>query len=325
MASARRMRLGEEGIAAIRPRRREYLHLPAVEQRADLVLCSAYGRGGGNDLGTDFLALDRPRAKLIQGGLVESDHAAHGAGDQVELVLDDQVRWSERIRQRMTTTLFTRPIEAIRIVPARPAEEPTDRTGPWHGREFVDCRDQETGQAVIDRFVDRQDRQRGVAREVASTIDTHDAQVDRCFGAGDKLERLGLELLAAPGAVLQGNGSRLSIVILKRDRLAVGTVRVSIPGAAHAIGRGSSADPEADLERPRAEGVRVLQPLQLQSTDQGRSAAELIKGQKTEGVSHQHAQADRGIPGILEPSMHQDKCRKAEVSLGLAAAGREEE
>src|SRR5271166_6571379 len=325
MASARRMRLGEEGIAAIRPRRREYLHLPAVEQRADLVLCSAYGRCGGNDLGSDFLAFDDSGAKLIQGGLVKPDHATHRARDQVELILDDQVRWCERSRQRMTTALFTGPVEAVRIVPARPAEEPTDRTGPWHGREFVDCRDQETGQAAIDWFVDRQDWQRRVAREVAATIDTHDAQVDRGLGAGDKLKRLGLELLATPGAVLQGDGSRLSIVVLKGDRLAVGTVRVGVPGAAHAIGRGSWADPEADLERPRAEGVRVLQPLQFQSTYQGRSAAELIKGQKTEGVPHQHAQADRSIPGILEPSMHQDKRREAKVSLGLAAAGREEE
>src|SRR5271166_2694672 len=325
MASARRMRLGEEGIAAIRPRRREYLHLPAVEQRADLVLCSAYRRCRGNDLGSDFLAFDDPGAKLVQGGLVKPDHAAHGAGDQVELVLDDQVRWRDRSRQRMSAALFTGTVEAMRIVPTRPAEEPTDVASPWHGREFVDGRDQEAGQAAIDRFVDRQDGQRGVAGEVAATIDTHDAQVDRGLGAGDKLKRLGLELLATPGAVLQGDGSRLSIVVLKGDRLAVGTVRVCVPGAAHAIGRGSSADPEADLERPRAEGVRVPQSLQLQSTYQGRSAAELIKGQKTEGVSHQHAQADRGIPGILEPSMHQDKCRKAEVSLGLAAAGREEE
>src|SRR5208337_5240350 len=102
---------------------------------------------------------------------------AHRAGDQVELVLDDQVRWRDRSRQRMSAALFTGTVEALRIVPGRPAEEPPDVASPWHGREFVNRRNQEAGQAAIDWLIDRQDRQRRVAREVASTIHTHDAQV----------------------------------------------------------------------------------------------------------------------------------------------------
>src|SRR5208337_2475064 len=101
-------------------------------------------------LGTDFLALDDPGAKLVQGGLVKPYHATHRSRDQVELVLDDQVRWRDRSRQRMSAALFTGTGEAMWIVPTRPADEPTDGACPWHGRKFVNRRNQEAGQAAID-------------------------------------------------------------------------------------------------------------------------------------------------------------------------------
>ena len=85
------------------------------------------------------------------------------------------------------------------------------------------------------------------------------------------------------------------------------------------------AHPEADLKGPGTEGVGVLQALQLQGTDQGRRAAELVERQQSERVPHQDAQPRRFIPRILQSAIDQGEGRESQVGLRLAAACREEE
>ena len=64
--------------------------------------------------------------------------------------------------------------------------------------------------------------------------------------------------------------------------------------AAHPVRRGGLADPQPDLERPVAELLDVLLPLQFQGADQRRGAAELVERQQPQRVAHQHAQAGGG-------------------------------
>ena len=128
-----------------------------------------------------------------------------------------------RSRQRMSAARLRRDRRSHADRTARPAEEPTDVAGPGHGREFVDGRDQEAGQAAIDRFVDRQDRQRRVAREVA-VDDSRRRPAGRSglSALGTSWNDWGLNFSPHQGQFSRGMGDGLSIVVLEGDRLAIG-------------------------------------------------------------------------------------------------------
>ena len=70
----------------------------AAEQRPDLVLGPAHRGGRGDDLRAAPLAVHLARAQRVEGRLVQPDHRAERAGDQVQLVLDDQVGRRQRRR-----------------------------------------------------------------------------------------------------------------------------------------------------------------------------------------------------------------------------------
>ena len=111
-------------------------------------------------LGRTLLPSIDPAAQLVQGRLVEPDHGPHGAGDQVQLVLDDQIRRLQRGRERAPPVLLAGAVESVLVVAVGTTEEGPDLAGPGHGRELVDRGDQEARQAAIDRLVDGQNRQR---------------------------------------------------------------------------------------------------------------------------------------------------------------------
>ena len=108
----------------------------------------------------------------------------------MQLVLDDQVGRRQRRGQRASSVPVAGAVEAVLVVAVGTAEEGADLAGPGHGGELVDRGDQEAGQAAIDRLVDRQDRQRLVAGEVAASVDADDAQVGRLVRVGHELERV---------------------------------------------------------------------------------------------------------------------------------------
>ena len=100
----------------------------------------------------------------------------------MQLVLDDEIGRVERpaivelacpARARRRRRSPTR-LEAVDM-----AEERAGLAYPWKAGELVDGRDQERGQAAIDRLVDGQDRQRPIAREVAGRIRAADHHIAR--------------------------------------------------------------------------------------------------------------------------------------------------
>jgi hypothetical protein len=62
------------------------------EDVAHLVGRASDGRGRCDNLRAHLGLPDLPRAEIVDGGLVQTDHRSEGPADQVELVLDDEVR-----------------------------------------------------------------------------------------------------------------------------------------------------------------------------------------------------------------------------------------
>ena len=86
---------GEERVARVEHLRREHRHVPPV-QRPDLVGGVPHGRGRRDDQRPDRRARrGAPGRQRVDGDLEQPDRGAERAGDQVQLVLDDQVRRPE--------------------------------------------------------------------------------------------------------------------------------------------------------------------------------------------------------------------------------------
>jgi hypothetical protein len=123
-----------------------------------------------------------------------------------------------------------------------------------------------------------------------------------------------------------GEGLRLES-LLERDGRGRGRVsggcRPSCP-----CGSGVAAWP---THRPISKGhgpsfSHVLLALELERADQRGGAAELVEREQPQRVAHQHATRPRRLQaGVAQPAQHQRERREAQVRLGLAAAGREEQ
>ena len=166
VALLRRMDLGKERIPAIRAGRREDVHLPAVEQRADLVLGPADRGRRGHDLRPDLRV--RPRLWL---------HSSSRAVSYSPTIVPSgpEIRCSSSWMTRsggsrsppgsgLPTCRVARAVEAVLVVALHAAEERAHLAGPRHGRELVHRGDHEAGQPAVDRLIDRQDRQRPLSR-----------------------------------------------------------------------------------------------------------------------------------------------------------------
>ncbi len=84
----------EEVVLHIESLRRKDVDI-AQEEGFDLVFGAADGGGGGDDFGPHLLTIDLPGGEVVDGGFVESDERSERTGDQVQLVLDDQVGWAQ--------------------------------------------------------------------------------------------------------------------------------------------------------------------------------------------------------------------------------------
>jgi hypothetical protein len=131
---------------------------------------------------------------------------------------------------------------------------------------------------------------------------------------------------AAPRAVLERDRRGVALgVALVGEHAGAGGGRAAVALRAELVRGGGLADPQADLEGPGAEALRVALALELEGADQRGGAAELIEGQEAQGVAHQHADAGAEQAGVTQAAQDQGEGGEAEVGLGLAAAGREEQ
>ncbi|WP_356948878.1 hypothetical protein [Streptomyces cacaoi] len=136
--------------------------------------------GGRDDLRASLvlravLVLPCPRAQLVDGRLEVSDGGAERAGDQMQLVLDDQVRRTEpgsrfrhilapaapRLVPIAASVLLVEVIVPV-SVPGAPlggaAEKQAGLAVPRQRRELVDGDDQQARQQPVDLLVHRQHR-----------------------------------------------------------------------------------------------------------------------------------------------------------------------
>jgi hypothetical protein len=115
------------------------------------------------------------------------------------------------------------------------------------------------------------------------------------------------------------------VVALVGEHAGAGGGGAAVALRAELVRGGGLADPQADLEGPGTEALRVALALELEGADQRGGAAELIEGQEAQGVAHQHADAGALQAGVTQPAQDQGEGGEAEVGLRLAAAGREEQ
>ncbi len=192
--------------------RREERHVGPAEERLGLLLRSSQRRRGGDDLRQDELARDLARREALDGGLVEADHRAERAGDEVELVLHDQLRWTQPRGERQS--VLRRPVEwPVELLPfprRDAAEEHASLAPPGQHRELVDSREQERGELAVDLLVDEQHRQPlgvlpraegAVARRLAGRRHTAHDHLLRVGPVGAEHQAVAAEAAPAPRAV----------------------------------------------------------------------------------------------------------------------------
>ena len=300
------------------------------EERLDLLPGVTDGGRRGDDLRPRPAPVDLPCAQRLDDRLVEACHRAERAGDQVQLVLDDEIGRRQRTRKPTAHARFRGAVEPVCVIPVGAAEQRAGIAHPRQRGELVHGGDEERGQAPVERLVDRHDRKRLVAGELALPVRARDAEIRRLLRIRNQREGVRGEILATPRTALHRNGCRPPArVVLVLAHLGAGGVRTPVALHPQMIGRSGLADPQTDLERPFAEPAGgVLPALQLQRADQPGRAPELIEGQQTQGVPHDDADARSSaavLARVAEPSQDHGERGEAEIRLGLAAAGGEEQ
>ena len=102
-------------------------------------------------------------------------------------------------------------------------------------------------------------------------------------------------------------------------------VFLAVLRAAEIVGRRSAADPEADFDRPGPKPFRLRFPFEFERADEASGALKLVESQKPQRVAHDDREARAFEAGIVEPTPRDGEGGEAQIGLGLAAAGREEE
>ena len=253
----------------------------------------------------------------------------------MQLVLDDEIRRIERptVAERPALTWFSRPVKADAVFKAIDVSK--ERAGlahPRQGRELVDRSDQKRRQTPIDRLVDGKDGQRPVAAKIAAGVGAADFEIGRRMLVRHAREGRRRERRPAPGAGLQRSRRTLvsSIAIAPHtpDRRRL----VGFSSSAQLVRRCVGADPQADFDRPVAEQAAF--PLidilgvgahELEGAHDAGSTGELVEGKEPQRVAHDDGDTGAEHPRTAQSSMSDHEGREPEVSLGLAAAGREEQ
>ena len=217
------------------------------------------------------------------------------------------------------------------VPPAAGRDVPEQRRGlAFAGQpgELVDRGDDERGCEPVDLLVDGEHRQAvldgAAASERARAQVVTAVDVDPSGGHVDA-HGPGVDGGSAPGAALDlQDGEPVAAALGGAAQLLVGLV--------DPLGRHVGADPEADPERLGSPGRRVVAAGQLGGADERRRALELLRREQAQGVPHEHGDAaaavERAVRRLDHPLPAPDRervCRQAQVRLGLAATGGEEE
>ena len=220
-------------------------------------------------------------------------------------------------------------MEAFGIVPVRSSEQRSGRTFPWECGELVDSRDQERRKPAVKRLVDPDDRQGAVGGKLALEVAANDPHVARAVGVGQKSERLGYELSAAPRAALNwnrgGTGLRVGLV---PQRLPARGVASAIALSSHAVRGGGLADPKSDLEGPLAVPAGIRCAFQLERAHQSRRTGQLVERKEAQRIAHDHADTrarPSSISCVAKAPQHHREGGEPEIGFGLPAPGGEEE
>ncbi len=141
---------------------------------------------------------------MIQRHFVERSDRAERSTDEVKFVLDDQIRWRERVPvpEMSPTTGLRGAVESPFVMTVDMPEEGTGLADPRQARKLVHRGDEKRGQAPVDGLVDGQHRQRAVSCEVTDGVRTGDHHVLRRQVAWRAAEALAPEGCTAPGARL---------------------------------------------------------------------------------------------------------------------------
>ena len=294
-------------VQTVRWKHRNATHEDVVH----LLLGFAHRCRRGDDLRLDRLAIKRPATQFIHGCLIQAHHGAQRPTDQVELILNDQVGWANRVdglylrgrkalaRLVIAIAIGTLPKQAVAFAfLAHATKQCSHLSTPRHHGELVYGGDHHRGWAVVDLFVDYQHRNprmrllAGLAlREVAAAflVAAVDKGTARAFV--DLHVSSGCHFRATPRATgeLRG-GCRSGIVFAGVAHILDGSVTVLGRPRRHLV-----ANPEADGERFRAEGlVALFQRLAAQyfhGANQRCGTLELLQRQQAQGVAHDHGQA----------------------------------
>src|SRR5436309_3289868 len=94
------------------------------------------------------------RTEFIERGFVKTYHGSQRAGDQVQFVLNHQIRRKQSFyRELAAATRVAWPIEAFLIVAAHTAKECAYLSGPWQRGKLVHGGNDEARQPPIDGFI----------------------------------------------------------------------------------------------------------------------------------------------------------------------------
>ena len=106
------------------------------------------------------------------------DHGSQRTGNQVKLILNDQVRWLQAInRHFVAERRIAWSIESLLVVPFNAAEERSHIPSPGQGRKLVHRCDHEARQTAIDWLIYRDDRKRNAPAELAIAVHAGNAEV----------------------------------------------------------------------------------------------------------------------------------------------------
>ena len=273
---------------------------------------AADGRRGGDNLGPHRLAVHLPGAQVIDRCFIEPDQRSEWPADEVQLVLDNQVRRAQG-RNRygfdagqvapLGVRVAVLDVRAAIAVPGTVAvhqpEEHADRPFPGHLGELVHSGDDQGGQPAVDLLVNDQGRNPLVRRLAgAERAPSHGVSAVDDGAPGALLVGFHLDVLAgvdgrpAPGAVGQLGRRAPTGGCAGHIRGLAGAVFLDGLSALFSpVGRGPLPNPQANAEGLSAPsgipGLHRFTANDFAGADQPRGTLELLQGQQTQCVSHQ--------------------------------------
>ena len=349
---------GEEGVRGGQDLGREDGEPPPV-QAPHLRAGVAHGGRGGHDerphgARPPVGAGEPPCGHGVHGHLEQAHSGAQGTGDEVELVLDDEVGRAQAaggdhaggrhavlggvgVLDLAGVVVAGAPriqLGDVAVALAAPGHVPEEGGGlPLAGQagELVHGGDDEGGDEPVDLLIGGQHRDavghgtalgEGAGGQGVRAVDAHAP-----LGGLHPHVLVG-QRVPAPGAAgdLEGRvgGGLPGAAVLERLQL--------LGGLGHPFGRDGAAHPQSDPEGLAPPGAGILAAGHLGGADQGGGALELLGGEQPQCVAHEDGDPGAPVQGAvggcqdaLEAADGEGVGGQPQVGLGLAAAGGEEE